>query len=290
MIDQTSFTSEPQYQRPDNRNDDMIFEPKQPLVIPLPPQQTITSYSYDPTFPERFFHRLGTDILSANRLDFYANEIPIGAFCFAITFIVYGFYRCKVYRVNDTFLWALILIFGGLGQVTAGFLEFLKGRVFPTVLYLTVGFYCLTHYGFYVIPEWFGLTQNMSMLYNWTDGSLCAYYSAWTVIAFGLLLASMRANVLFMLQCTFLLLGFLLRAIGEGTHIIGAKRNAAGILHVIAGFFSLFVFISQMINNETFFSPLIPTCPLSPYNGMDLLSGANVVDPVLLPAVGPIVY
>ena len=30
----------------------------------------------------------------------------LGAICNAIAFIIYGFYRCKVYRVNDTFLWS----------------------------------------------------------------------------------------------------------------------------------------------------------------------------------------
>ena len=286
MIDPPRLTSEPQYQRPDNRNSDMDFQPKQPLVITLPARQTVTSYSYDPTFAQRLFSKLGADILVANRLDFYANSIPIGSFCFAMAFIIYGFYLCKVYRVNYTFLWAVILIFGGLGEVTAGFLEFLKGRVFPTVLYLTIGFYFLTEYGYYVIPEWFGLTQNMSMLYNWTDGSLCAFYSGWTVIAFGLLLGAMTVNALFLLQCAFLLMGFLLRAIGEGTHVIGCKRNAAGILWVISGFFSLFVFITQMINNETFFAPLIPTCPLSPYNGVDL---PHALGPGLIPTTVPVV-
>lgn len=283
MIDSTSFTSEPQYQRPDNRNSDMNFEPKPPLVIPLPPKRTLTSFSYDVTLPERFFGRLGHDIFRVGRLDYFGNAIPLGAFCFAITFITYGFYRCKVYKVNDTFLWAVILIFGGLGQVTAGFLEFLKGRVFPTALYLTMGFYCLTHYGLYVIPEWFGLTQNMSMLYNWTDGSLCAYYAGWTVIAFGLLMAAMKVNALFMLQCAFLLMGFLMRCSGEGTQSYVSKRHVAGILHVISGFFSLFIFISQMLNNETFYAPVFPSCPLSPYNDIDTYSLPGMVGATRVP-------
>ena len=188
MIDSTSFTSEPQYQRPDNRNSDMNFEPKPPLVIPLPPKRTLTSFSYDVTLPERFFGRLGHDIFRVGRLDYFGNAIPLGAFCFAITFITYGFYRCKVYTVNETFLWSVILIFGSLGQITAGCLEYIKARHFPALIYLCFGFYCLSHYVFYVYPKHMVLTGNDSMTYMFYNTSVCAFYSAWVVISFAVLI------------------------------------------------------------------------------------------------------
>ena len=148
MIDATSFTSEPQYQRPDNRASDLDFVRKEPIVINIPPSTNTVEYDYDILFVRRLFEKLGREMLVCNRLDFYGNSVILGSFCFAIKFIVYGFYRCKVYKVNDTFLWAVVLLFGGIGQVTAGFLEYIKGRTYPTALYLTVGFYCLCHYGF----------------------------------------------------------------------------------------------------------------------------------------------
>ena len=185
-------------------------------------------------------------------MDYYANAIPLGSFCFALAFIIYGFYRCKVYKINDTFLWSVILLFGGIGQCTAGFLEYCKGRSFPTALYLTYGFYCLSHYALYIIPRWFYINQNFSMLYNWTENSLCAFYSAWVVLAFSILLSSIRTNLLFIIQCFAAFLFFLLRAIGEGCGSLGTKRNAAGILQAIAGFFSLLICFSQLLNNETF--------------------------------------
>ena len=42
-----------------------------------------------------------------------------------------------------TFLWSVILLIGGLGHITAGFLEYCKGPTFPCTLYLCLGFYCL---------------------------------------------------------------------------------------------------------------------------------------------------
>jgi len=281
MMEPNSFTSEPQYQRPDERNSDINYirrldpiniEQPVPAAVPVPkPIAPINQYAYDGSFGRKLVSKFGSEVLTWNQLDYYANEIPLGSFCFAIAFIIYGFYRCKVYTVNDTFLWSVILLFGGIGQITAGFLEWCKGRAFPTILYLTYGFYCLSHYGLYIIPKWFYINQNYSMLYNYTENSLCAFYSAWVVLSTGILIASVRTNLLFILQCFFAFGFFLLRAIGEGVESLAIKRNAAGILQVIAGFFSLLLCFSQLLNNETFYRPVIPTCPTFPVNQVDII-------------------
>ena len=246
MMEPGSFTSEPQYQRRDQRNSDIDYirrpEPiimGQPVVaqpvVPVAPVDPRIEYGWDPLFAQRLFKKMGSEYLTCNRLDYFGNAIPLGSFCYALAFIIYGFYRCRVYRVNDTFLWSVILIFGGVGQVTAGLLEFCKGRGFPTALYLTYGFYCLSHYAYYTIPSWFRLNQNMSMLYNFTEDSVCAFYSGWVVISFAILLGSVRTNCLYILQCLTAFAFFLLRAIGEGCGSLGTKRNAAGILQIEIG-------------------------------------------------------
>ena len=296
-----SFTSEPQYQRPDQRNSDIDYVrrpepivPAQPMggaVVPVP-----AGYAYDGSLAKRLLGKFGTDILTWNQLDYYGNAIPLGSFCYALAFITYGFYRCKVYRVNDTFLWAVILLFGGIGQCTAGFLEWCKGRSFVTALYLTYGFYCLSHYAYYIIPEWFYINDNQTMLYNYSENAICAFYSAMVVISFGILLASTRTNLLYILQCITAFVFFLLRAVGEGCGSLGTKRNAAGILQVISGFFSLLICISQLINNEALHRPCFPTCPMSPYNEVDIMPNAmyppvvaQPVVPVAAQPVGPVV-
>ena len=285
MMEPNSFTSEPQYQRPDQRNSDIDYirrpEPiilqQQPVAGPIPVAAPVNTYAYDGSFGKRLINKFGSEVLTWKQLDYYANAIPLGSFCFAIAFIIYGFYRAKVYRVNDTFLWSVILLFGGIGQVTAGFLEWCKGRTFPTALYLTYGFYCLSHYAGYIIPPWFNINRNTTMLYNFTEDSICAFYSAWVVIAFGILLASVRTNCLYILQCMATFIFFLLRAIGEGCGSLGTKRNAAGILQAIAGFFSLLVCFSQLLNNETFYRPVFPTGPMSPYNEVDVMNPLPIV-------------
>ena len=127
----------------------------------------------------------------------------------------------------------MILSYGQLfysleeSAVTAGFLEWCKGRDFPTAIYLTYRSYCLSHYTLYIIPPWFDINYNQSMLYNYTEDSLFAFYSGWVEISFAILLASIRANCLYIFQCMAAFIFFLLRAVGEGSGSLGIKRNAA---------------------------------------------------------------
>ena len=295
-MEPNSFTTEPQYMRPDQRMSDIDYIRRpEPIIIQPPPQvvappvpvpvQPVApgiEYGYDPTFARRLFAKMGREYLVCHRIDYYGNSIPLGAFSYALAFIIYGFYRCRVYRVNDTFLWAVILLFGGIGQCTAGFLEFCKGRAFPTALYITYGFYCLSHYASYVIPQCFNINHNTSMIYNYTEDSICAFYCGWVFISFALLLGSIRTNCLYICQCLSAFGFFLLRAVGEGMSSLGTKRTAAGILQVISGFFSLLVCFSQILNNETFYSPLFPTFPTVPNNEIDLMN------PVGIPPVAPV--
>ena len=289
MMDPNSFTSEPQYQRPDQRNSDIDFIRKlepvaipniTPVVAPVPvptgPIAPTLEYGWDPTFVQRFLQRMEKENLQCTRLYDFGNSIPLGSFCYALAFIIYGFYRCKVYRINDTFLWSVILLFGGIGQCTAGFLEFCRGRGFPTAIYLTYGFYCLSHYAGYTIPAWFNINNNKSMLYNFTEDSICAFYCAMVVISFGILLGSIKTNCLYICQCLTAFAFFLLRGIGEACGSLGTKRQAAGILQTISGFFSLLLCFSQILNMETFYRPVFPTCPLDQQSDIEYYEGVPV--------------
>ena len=111
----------------------------------------------------------------------------------------------------------------------------------------------------------------MTMYYTYDDDSMAAFYAGWCFIAFALCVGSVRSNVLYILQVLTCFAFFLLRAIGEGCGSRPTKWHAAGILEAISGFFSLFVGLSQIINNETCYRMCFPTCPMSPDNDIDML-------------------
>ena len=295
-----SFTSEPQYQRPDQRNSDIDYIRKPepiivpqvaPVVAPVPVAAPAATFGWDHLFARRLFDKMGREYLTCRSVDYYRNAIPIASFCYAIAFIIYGFYRCKVYRVNDTFLWSIILLFGGIGQSTAGFLEYCRGRSFPSALYLCYGFYCLSHYAWYTIPNWFYINNNHILIYNYIDDSICVFYSGWVVISFAFCLASARSNIIYVIQCFTAFAFFLLRAIGEGSGSLATKRHAAGILQAISGFCSLIICFSQVLNNETFYKQVIPVCPLNPHNEIDdyTYHSGMYYPPMVAPVTVPVV-
>ena len=47
---------------------------------------------------------LGFSLIDVNRLDYFSNTIPLGAFCNAVTFIIYGFALCHVLDNKNNFL------------------------------------------------------------------------------------------------------------------------------------------------------------------------------------------
>ena len=201
-----------------------------------------------------------------NDLDYYGNSIPFGAFCNAVSFILYGFYRCKTYSTNDTFLWGVILLFGGFGQITSGVLELIKGRSFTSTLYLTLGFYCLSHYFLFILPLKFTKFNIFGINYN--DSTLCAFYGAWIVISLPITYASIRVNFFYLLQCVTITAFFILRCFGEGFGTYYVVRHSAGILQAISGFLSLYICICQIINEKKGYQ-FLPAIPFIPDNGID---------------------
>ena len=214
----------------------------------------------------------GYNILIVNRLDYYGNSIPLGAFCNAISFILYGFQRANVFRSKDSFLMGIILLYGGLGQATAGLLEFLKGRTFTSTLYISYGFYCLSHFAYYFLPLVFAKFGVLGI--NFDEPSLCAFYGCWVVISIPITIGSIKTNLFFVLQCIATSAFFVLRCFGEGFLRYGLMRQAAGILQIIAGYISLYICINQLVN-EQYRKQFLPSVPLQKDNEIDIVQDFN---------------
>ena len=225
-------------------------------------------YDMNVEYIKRLVYKFGYTAVIVNRLDYYANAIPLGAFCNAMSFILYGFYRCGVFKECDSFLWGLILFFGGIGQATAGFFEFLKGRSFPATLYLTYGFYCLSHFATYIIPLKFQKYQIYGI--NHDPNSLAFFYGAWFLISLPIVICSLKTNIFFLLQTVCTLLCFLFRWIGEIIEKDCTRNKTSGIFEIIAGFVSLYICINQLVN-EQFRRQLLPSIPLAVDNEIDIV-------------------
>ena len=200
--------------------------------------------------------------LSTNNLDYYANSIPIGAFCNSISFILYGFQLCKVFNNEDNFLYGVILIFGGIGQITSGILEFIKIRTFPSLVYLTYGFYCLS---LYIIK-----TDNI-FLGEASPKDLSAFYGAWMIISIPITISSIKINLLYVLHTFLTMAFFVLEVFGQGFKEDNVRNKTGGIILSISGFVSLYIFLNQVVN-ETLKFQFLPAIPFVPDNEIDIVA------------------
>ena len=202
---------------------------------------------------------LGFSLIDVNRLDYFSNTIPLGAFCNAVTFIIYGFNLCHVLDNKNNFLEGVLLIFGGLGQITTGILEFIKARAFPSFVYFTYGVFCLSM--FFIQTKIFALDS--------ANSDMSAFYGAWMVISIPITISSIKVNFFYILQTFLTTAFFVLEVIGEGFDEKKVKENTGGIILTISGFISFYIFLTQIINEAVKF-PLLPAVPIKPDNEVDI--------------------
>ena len=202
---------------------------------------------------------LGWNLIYVNRLDYYSNTIPLGAFCNSVAFILYGFNLCHVFNCEH-FLNGVLLIFGGIGQLTTGALEFIKGRAFPCMVYLAYGFFCLSLFIFKS-----GIFQTV----NNSNQDLTSFYGACMIISIPITISSIKINLFYILQTLLTTAFFVLEVFGEGFNEGKVKENTAGVILSISGFVSLYIFLTQIINEAMKF-PMLPAIPIKPGNEVDI--------------------
>ena len=239
------------------------------------PYMTIDKQNVDQNVEniKHLVNKLGYSLIYVNRLDFYANSIPIGAFCNAVAFIIFGFTKLKIFTNKDmkeNFLQGIVLIFGGLGQITAGFLEFMKARSYSAMLYLTLGFYSFSH--FFITDE-DGNTNGHESGSEKSERGL--FFGAWFLIILPLVVASLKINLFFLAQTGCTCLFFLFRWIGEVSDKEGLTYYTSGVFQSLAGLISLYIFGNQIINS-VLHKELLPLIPFDRENDIDISILQNI--------------
>ena len=201
--------------------------------------------------------------LLVNKVDTYANAIPLGSFCFSISFILYGFYEAKVNKEKDDFLYYILFLFGGIGQIISGIFEYFKGRTFPANLYLLYGIYFFSIYYFYYYDNGIPLILD--------DDIKPFFYGSWAVLSFPIFIGSIQSNLFFILQTFFAFAFFIVRCIGEYKNNNTLNELVSGILELVTGFISLYICVSQIINEALKFRA-IPTVPMNQENDIDIFT------------------
>ena len=238
-------------------NEDNNFNSKAQIIDKKKENETLTPSNIKEL--NQLVQSLGWRLINVNRLDYYSNTIPIGAFCNAVAFILFGFQLCDIFKCDD-FLNGVILIFGGLGQITTGILEFIKGRAFPCMVYFTYGLYCLSL---------FFIKINLFEGIDFIDKDLTPFYSAWMIISIPITISSIKVNLFYILHTLLTTAFFVLEVFGNGFYEKKVKEAASGVILAISGFISLYIFLNQIINEAMKF-PMLPAIPIKPDNEVDI--------------------
>ena len=186
--------------------------------------------------------------------DYFPNSIPLGAFCLAISFILYGFYECKIHKTEDNFLYIVIFLFGGIGQLTAGVFEFIKSRVYSATLYLTYSFYFLS---FFFVKK-----------YKAEDESLKVFFGSWACLTAPLIILSTRINLFYLIQNAAAVAFFIIKCIGISKDTKALKGVLSGILELVTGFCSLYICYGQILNKQLRHQ-ILPMIPFKKDNDID---------------------
>ena len=212
---------------------------------------------------DSLLNKLQTTPLIVNRLDYYGNSIPLGSFCFAISFILYGFYESEILDKPDSFTFSVLLLFGGIGQITAGVFEYIKSRTFPTIVYLVYGLFFISFFLFKYYERDFPNCNEI-------------FYGTWAGLSFPVLIGSFQTNVMYILQNLSVFGFFVVRCIGECKDIDILNKKVSGILELVTGFSSLYLCFSQVLN-EHFRRLILPAFPVKKDNEIDINvnSGTN---------------
>ena len=153
---------------------------------------------------DNLINKLEYTPIIVNRLDYYGNSIPLGSFCFVISFVLYGFYECKVFAQPDTFTFLVLFFFWWIGQITAGIFEYIKSRTFPSVVYLLYGSYFISFF-FCIYYQENYFNQECKKL----------FFGSWAGLSFPLLIGSFKTNIIYVLQNFSVFAFFIIRCIGE---------------------------------------------------------------------------
>ena len=217
---------------------------------------------------DNLLYNINNYALLVNKFDFYGNSIPLGAFCYAISFIMYGFFEANVFEKEDKdkedqdkYIYIIILLFGGLGQIIAGLFEYIKGRTFPSNLYILFGIYFVSLF----------LVQ-----YPNNDHKNCRtfFYGSWAVLTFPLFLGSTFVNVFYLVQTFIAFAFFVLRCIGERYEKEKINEVTSGVFEIVTGIFSLYICFNQIINEAVQFQ-MLPSFPLQNDNEIDIYANSK---------------
>ncbi|MEC5398415.1 acetate uptake transporter [Uliginosibacterium sp. H1] len=168
-----------------------------------------------------------------------ANPAPLGLLGFGMTTILLNLHNAGLFELGAMVL-AMGIFYGGMAQVCAGLMEWVKGNTFGTVAFTSYGFFWLTLAALIMLPAT-GLAAANSA------GAMTAFLAMWGLLTAVLFVGTLKLNRATQIVFASLTVLFFMLALADatGNH---ALKVLAGWEGLFCGFAAVYVAAAQILN------------------------------------------
>ena len=172
----------------------------------------------------------------------------LGLFGFSLTTFLLNMSNAGVFPMTSI-VFSMGILYGGIAQIIAGIFEWYKNRLFPSVVFISFGFFWISLIMIFILSA-LGIAPPPD------DEGMGFYLFIWGSMSFVFMISSLkRPKVIFFMFVTVVLLFWLL-AIEKWTNSAKVGK-AAGIVGIICSLLSFYNGAAEMIN-EAFETTVLP--------------------------------
>lgn len=173
--------------------------------------------------------------------DLTANPAPLGLLAFGMTTVLLNLHNAGLFPLG-TMILAMGIFYGGIAQVIAGIMEWVKGNTFGTVAFTSYGCFWLTLVGLIALPQ-------LGIGVEPTEGAMVAYLIMWGIFTTGMYFGTRNGNKALQVVFGSLAILFFLLALGDatGNQVI---KTITGIEGIFCGASAIYTRFAEILNEK----------------------------------------
>ncbi|KAG9087271.1 hypothetical protein FRC07_012860 [Ceratobasidium sp. 392] len=189
------------------------------------------------------------------------NPTPLGLFSFASTTLILSLYNAGARDINvPNVVVGMTMGVGGLCQLLAGMWEFATGNTFGATAFSVYGGFWFS-FGLIYWPSSGILDAYAGDAASQLSSALGIYLTTWTIVTFLMFMATFKSSVALVSTFFFLMLTFMVLAIGEFMRSLAATK-AGGVLGCITAFLALYTGSAGLYSPDACYF-VLPVGPLT---------------------------